>query len=191
MSGLHDPNCRQILQRKAHSVTSWTRHLYWRCFYFHFYSNVSSFYRQLGHLHTWYAFGNILALDNLWWVSPVLWGRLHHSTVFASAHTYTHTITLKTTFKDKHRVVFTAQTGTRGHVWTQVCKWSRQSMRSDWLRLRTHTGGSGDRDRRVMMTSSRSVGSWFLIAVLGGALTDKGRDVRGSGVMTLPQGSCG
>lgn len=32
-------------------------------------------------------------------------------------------------------------------------------MRSDWLMLRTHTGGSGDRDRRVIMTSSRSVGS--------------------------------
>lgn len=62
-------------------------------------------------------------------------------------------------------------------------------MRSDWLRLRTHTGGSGDRNRRrVMMTSSRSVGRADLRAVLGGALTDKGRGVRGSGGHDLTSG---
>ena len=57
----------------------------------------------------------------------------------------------------------------------------------EWLRLRTHTRGSGDRDRRVMRTSSTSAD---LRVLLGGALTDKGRGVRGSGVMTLPRRSC-
>ncbi len=132
----------------------------------------------------WYAFRNIL----LWIISdecPLPWGGLCHTSVSASIHTQTHTL------KDKHRVAFTAQTGTHSHVWAQACKWSRQCMRSDWLRLRTHTGGSGDRDRRVMMTSSRSVGSWF-DSCAGRSLDRQGagrEGVRGhdltSGVMRL------
>lgn len=165
MSRLHDPDSRQVLQRKAHLVTSGNQRTNCRCF---FPFKCKQLYVHVWHLYMssmWYALRNIL-LRIISGECPRPWGGLRHTIVSASIHKHIHKHTrthagTKNTLKDKQRVAFTAQTGTHSHVWTQVCKWSRQSMRSDWLRLRTHTGGSGDRDRRVMMTSSGSVGSWF------------------------------
>lgn len=163
MSRLHDPNRRQVLQRKEHLVASGIQHSYCKCVLFCFFFWMETFLCvRLTFVHGLrvICLQRHFALDNLPMSVPCPFGvyvippcLLQYTYTYTNAHNGT-----RNTLKDKHRVAFTAQTGTRGHVYPQVCKWSRQSMRSDWLRLRTHTGGSGDRDRRVMMTSSRSAG---------------------------------
>lgn len=155
------------------------------CFRFSFKFDV-----HVSHLHmscVRFSLRNTTALDNLLWESPAFKGfTSYHSFHFI---THRHTQAIKHTKGQAQSSVYSTSWNTRPCVNTGM----KQTEDEDWLvEAQDSHRGSGDRDRRVMMTSSRSEGSWF--ESCAGRSLDRqgaGQGVRGSGVMTLPLGSCG